>query len=151
MRNLLYRSENETLILDSLVCSLNEIGHMSFLRSERILNKYLTSNNIALSEYYDILKARLQKVSYLVAHNKNLAAPTNADTVIMDNYKHDIYVDEGTPFMKVHKMIANLTELIKLEVMASMEVLFDIFGKSDPLFVSERMEKVYRRLFCARK
>lgn len=33
LRNLSYRSEMETLMIDSLVFSLNEIGHMSFLRS----------------------------------------------------------------------------------------------------------------------
>lgn len=52
MRNLSFRSETETLILDSLTCSLNEIGHMSFLRSERILNTFLSENCIQSSPFF---------------------------------------------------------------------------------------------------
>lgn len=109
MRNLAFRSETETLILDSLVCSLNEIGHMSFLRSERILNTLLTENHIQSSPFFELFKANLMKLSYGVVHNKALATSTNADTVIMNEYEHDIYVDEGTPLMKMHKMLTSLT------------------------------------------
>lgn len=92
---------------------------MSFLRSERVLNPYLTQNNISKSPFYELLKTRLQKISYYVVHNKALSAPTNADTVIMDDYKHDIYYDEGTPMIKADKMLQNLTEMIKLEFLVS--------------------------------
>ena len=32
----------------------------------------------------------------------------------MDNYQHDIYVDEGTPMTKVTTIIANITQLLQL-------------------------------------
>ena len=32
----------------------------------------------------------------------------------MDNYKHDIFVDEGTPIAKVTAMISNITQLLQL-------------------------------------
>jgi len=50
---------------------------------------------------------KLKKVSVLVGNNKKLATPTNADTVILDNYSHDIFVDEASPLKKVMKMIWN--------------------------------------------
>lgn len=51
---------------------------------------------------------KLKKVSLLVVHNKKLATPTNADTVILDNYAYDIFVDEASPLTKVNQMISNL-------------------------------------------
>ena len=42
--NLDLSADNEVLKGDFLVCSLNEIGAMAFLRSERILNIYLGKN-----------------------------------------------------------------------------------------------------------
>ena len=69
-----------------------------------------------------------------MVHNKALSAPTNADTVIMDNYRHDIYFDEGTPMLKVSKMIKNLNEMIALEFMVSVEVLMDVYSKAKRLF-----------------
>ena len=62
------------------------MGHMSFLRTERILNQHLTSNDIKKKGYYPLLMSRLKKVSLLVGKNKLIAAPTNADTILMDNY-----------------------------------------------------------------
>lgn len=151
MRNLSFRSETETLILDSLICSLNEIGHMSFLRSERILNSFLSENHIKDSPFFELFKAKLMKVSYDVVHNKALATSTNSDTVIMNEYKHDIYVDEGTPFIKMHKMLASLTKLMELEIMEATEVLSDVYGKEKRLFGCEAMEKVYRRVLSGRE
>lgn len=150
MRNLAFRSETETLILDSLVCSLNEIGHMSFLRSERILNTLLTENHIQSSPFFELFKANLMKLSYGVVHNKALATSTNADTVIMNEYEHDIYVDEGTPLMKMHKMLTSLTQLMELEIMEAAEVLSDVYGKEKRLFGCEEMENVYRRVLSER-
>ena len=37
--------------------------------------------------------ARLKKSAILVGKNKSISAPTNIETIIMDNYQHDIYVD----------------------------------------------------------
>lgn len=39
-------ADSEVLKGDFLVCSLNEIGSMSFLRAERILNIYLGKNEV---------------------------------------------------------------------------------------------------------
>ena len=39
-------ADTEVLKGDFLVCSLNEIGSMAFLRSERILNIYLGKNEL---------------------------------------------------------------------------------------------------------
>jgi len=51
---------------------------MSFLRTERILNQYLTNNDISKKQYYELLMVRLKKVSLYVGKNKLIAAPTNA-------------------------------------------------------------------------
>jgi histidine ammonia-lyase len=132
-------------MLDSLVCALNEMGHMSFLRAERILNKHLTSNRLAANkEHYELLMISLKKVSTLVAQNKLLAVPTNAETVIMDNYQHDIFVDEGSPICKLTRMLANLREIMKVEVFAATDVLHDFYGSLPRIFASEEMEGVYR-------
>lgn len=45
-RNLLRQSSTETLMMDSLICSINEIGHMSFLRAERMINVHLRGTKI---------------------------------------------------------------------------------------------------------
>ena len=50
---------------------------MSFLRTERILNQFLTKNDIGKKDYYELLMARLKKVSLFVGKNKLIAAPTN--------------------------------------------------------------------------
>jgi hypothetical protein len=55
-----------------------------------------------------LLLARLKKVSYLVAKNKLLAIPTGCDTIIMQNFSHDVFVDEGTPFSKVKQIVSNI-------------------------------------------
>ena len=39
-------SDSGVLKGDFLICSMNEIGSMSFLRSERILNEYLGKNDL---------------------------------------------------------------------------------------------------------
>ena len=38
VRNLAVRSERESMMLARVVCALNEMGHASFLRCERMLN-----------------------------------------------------------------------------------------------------------------
>ena len=81
---------------------------MSFLRAERMLNKYLAKNGLSESPVYDLLMTKLKKVSLLVSHNRKLASPTNADTVILDNYAHDVFVDEFSPSKKTTQMISNL-------------------------------------------
>jgi fructose-1,6-bisphosphatase len=118
---------------------------MSFLRCERILNPHLTHNNVSQSPLFDIFRAALAKASHHVVRGKLLSAPSNADTVIMDNYRHDIYVDEGIIMGRLEKMLVGLTELMTLEVVESIEVLGDIYGKGR-LFKCDRMENMYRAL-----
>lgn len=74
---------------------------MSFLRCERILNPHLTHNNISQSPLFETFRVALAKASYHVVSGKLLAAPTNADTVIMDNYSHDIYFNDGATLVKL--------------------------------------------------
>jgi hypothetical protein len=78
---------------------------MSFLRAERILNKHLGKNTIELNEHYEYLMANLKKVSYLVSENKLLAIPSNADTILMNNYIHDVYISEGNAFKRLITMM----------------------------------------------
>jgi len=70
-----------------------------------MLNLYLGGPKISNSENYDYLKIMNKKVSYLLNENKLLAAPTNTDTILMDNYKHDIFTFDGLLFRKANKMI----------------------------------------------
>lgn len=58
-----------------------------------MLNRFLTKNKIENSESYSLMLTKLKKVSVLVSLNRKMMGPTNADTVIMDNYAHDIFVD----------------------------------------------------------
>lgn len=44
--NVDFSGDREVLKGDFLVCSLNEIGSMAYLRSERILNIYLGKNEV---------------------------------------------------------------------------------------------------------
>ena len=89
---------------------------------------------------------RLKKVSQLVARNKLTAAPTNADTIIMDNHSHDIFVDEGTPYNKTMTMIDNVAEIMRLELFVASSVLTDTY-KVGELFADSRIQKVYLPLF----
>lgn len=118
---------------------------MSFLRSERILNPHLTHNNISQSPLFDIFRVALAKVSHHVVKGKLLSAPSSADTVIMDNYRHDIYVNEGIIMGRLEKMLVGLTELMTLEVMESITVLDDVYGKGR-VFKCEKMEDMHRAL-----
>ena len=95
--------------------------------------------------------ARLKKVSLFVAKNKLIAAPTNAETVIMDNYQHDIFVDETTPINKVNQMINNITQLLQLEQFCSSSVLSDTYPDAEPLFADKEMDQVYRPLHNSHK
>ena len=88
---------------------------------------------------------KMRQISLLVGRSKYLTAPTNAETVIMDNYAHDIYVDEAAPLFKANKMLKNLRSIMKLELLTSTDVLSDIYGSSCPprVFVNEDMQSVY--------
>lgn len=136
MVNLLYRSQSDILLLDSVACGLNQIGHMSFLRTERMLNRFLTKNKIENSESYSLMLTKLKKVSVLVSLNRKMMGPTNADTVIMDNYSHDIFVDQGSPYTKIRELIDNLNELLKLELSVAIEVLHGLYGEK-AIFVNQ--------------
>ena len=49
--------------------------------------------------------ANLKKVSYLVSENKLSAFPSNADTILMNNYIHDVYISEGNSFKRLNTMM----------------------------------------------
>ena len=57
---------------------------------------------------------RLKQLSLLVPRNKLLACPTSADTVIMDNYQHDIFTDPASLLIKADTMIGNIGQLMGL-------------------------------------
>jgi len=46
IRNMLMESDTFSLKLDFAICCLQEMGAMSFLRAERLLNSYLGKNNL---------------------------------------------------------------------------------------------------------
>lgn len=132
-------------MLDRLILALNEIGHMSFLRSERKINPHLCHNNISKSPFIDLIRMALVKASHHVVNGKLLSGPTNADTVIMENYRHDIYFNDGVILGRLNKTINGLTELMGIEAIESIEIIEDMFGKGR-LFKNDQMEKVYREL-----
>jgi histidine ammonia-lyase len=108
------------MLLDELIMGLNELGHMSFLRSERMLNRHLGKNNISKNHHFEYLHILLKKYSYFVAENKVLAIPGSIDTVLMQDYKHDLYVHEGTAHARLTALLKNLKYLCKLELMAAL-------------------------------
>ena len=122
------------------------MGHMSFLRTERILNRFLTANDIEKKGYCPLLMTKLKKNALLVGKNKLIAAPTNADTILMDNYQHDIYVDTATPLNKVNSIINNVTEIMKLEMFCASSVLADTYPGAPQLFANSQMETPYKKL-----
>ena len=73
-----------------------------------MLNKFLTKNNISSSTFYPLMSAKLKKLSTIVGNNKRQCNPTNAETVILDNYAHDIFADEASPLKKITIMIQNI-------------------------------------------
>ncbi len=54
------------------------------------------------------MSAKLKKLSTIVGINKRQCNPTNAETVILENYAHDIFVDEASPLKKITTMIDNI-------------------------------------------
>jgi histidine ammonia-lyase len=146
VRNLALRAESETMLLDQLILSFNEIGHMSFLRAERILNLHLGKNNIRSSPHFEYLRAQLRKASYLVPENKLLSSPSSADTILLQDYRHDIYVHEGSAHVRFTAMLANLRRILRVELMAALEVIFDMYAKEDSLFLNREMEEAYLQL-----
>jgi len=48
----------------------------------------------------------------------------------MDNYSHDIFYDDGLHFWKALKMTQNLQKILKIEVMTSIEVIYDLYSKN---------------------
>jgi histidine ammonia-lyase len=95
--NMLLRSDGLTLKLDFLICSLNEIGSMSHLRSERILNKYLGKNNVTRESCgsYEAMSVLMQKTIHLISNNRLICAPSNADTMNIENYQMDIFFTQS--------------------------------------------------------
>lgn len=73
-----------------------------------MLNKFLTKNNISSSPFYPLMNAKLKKLSTIVANNKRQCNPTNAETVILDNYTHDVFVDEASSLKKITTINDNI-------------------------------------------
>ena len=113
-----------------------------------MLNKFLTKNKVEGSPFYSLMLARMKKVSVLVSRNRKMMGSSNADTVIMDNYAHDIFVDEGSPYAKMTNLIANLKELMGLELLVAAEVLQGLYGEGE-IFVNQEMRELY--IFLVKK
>lgn len=139
VRNLALRANSEVLQLDNLVLSINEIGHMSFLRAERMQNKKLGRNELQKSGKLGSLRAGLQRSNYKVSEDKLLTLPTNSDTVLMDDYKQDVFSHEGLLFRKLSKMVENTRSILEVELRTSKEVLQGLYGEK-PIFVNAEME-----------
>jgi histidine ammonia-lyase len=101
---------------------------MSFLRAERMLNLHTRGSKIKNNENYDYLTIVNKKVSYLLNENKLLASPTNTDTILMDNFRHDIFTFDGLLFRKASKMIENVKSILQMEVQTSLEVLGTMYA-----------------------
>jgi len=54
------------------------------------------------------MNAKLKKLSTIVANNKRQCNPTNAETVILDNYTHDVFVDEASSLKKITTINDNI-------------------------------------------
>ena len=54
----------------------------------------------------------------------------------MDNYAHDIFVNEGLPFIKMSKMLSNLKEIAQLEASAAVEILEEVYKQPTHLFLN---------------
>ena len=74
-----------------------------------------------------------------MGENKLLGIPSSTDTILMQEYQHDVYVHEGTAHTRLTTILLNLKYLFKLEVMAALEVIFSIYAKEDSLFLSQEM------------
>jgi histidine ammonia-lyase len=116
---------------------------MSFLRSERLLNKYLNKSDIANNQHFSYLMILLKKNSYLVCENKQLAISSSADTILLNNYTHDVYANEGSSYKRLLALLQNTKRIVKLELMAALEVIFGMYGKKGSLFANDSMEKTY--------
>lgn len=94
-----------------LICALNEIGSMAFMRTERMLNFYLGKNNFQKSnpEDYNLLVGWIGKVSYFVPRNRLIASPSNADTMNHHNFEQDIYHNDGANYSKFGVMMSGLS------------------------------------------
>jgi len=65
--------------------------------------------------HYHFLMQKLHQISYLVVENKLLACPSSADTIMLDNYLHDIFRNEGSMLSKLTLMLNNLRTMLTLE------------------------------------
>jgi histidine ammonia-lyase len=108
---------------------------MSFLRAERMQNKQLGRNELQKSGKLGSLRAGLQRSSYKVSEDKLFTLPTNSDTVLMDDYKQDVFSHEGLVFRKLSKMMENTRSILELELRTSKEVIQGLYGEK-PIFVS---------------
>ena len=96
---MLQESDTFSLKLDYVILSLQEIGAMSFLRSERILNSYLGKNKIdQRSPAYISLNTMMKSAINLTSRNKVLSEMGNFDTMNISNYKEDVYFSQGYYF-----------------------------------------------------
>jgi histidine ammonia-lyase len=109
-----------------------------------MLNRYLGKNNITNNPHFEYLRILLKKYSYLVGENKILSIPSAIDTVLMHDYKHDLYVHEGTAHVRLTALFKNLKYLFKLELMTALEVIDDMYvDENHSLFLNQEIESVF--------
>lgn len=126
--NLLQDSDTFSLKLDYVILSMQEIGAMSFLRSERILNSYLGKNKIdQTSPEYISLKALMRSCIKLASRNKILSEMGNFDTMNINNYNEDIFFSSGAYFLKCEELIKNLYNIMTLEILSSIQALRSLY------------------------
>lgn len=106
--NLLLESDTFALKMDYLICCLQEIGAMSFLRTERILNEYLGKNKLKDRPEYRSLLSMLTSALKCTSQNKILSEMTNFDTCNIDSYDKDIFYNSGLFYGKLKALFENL-------------------------------------------
>ncbi len=131
--NMDLRSEQEIQNIDYLLCALVEIGAMSYLRSERILNSYLGKNHLfdCSNPRRFSLMSLLQKGILKASENKTLTYPTNFDTMNIGNYYKDVYYNDQRPLERMIKIFDNLYFLMNLEVYSAVTALKEFQGEKN--------------------
>lgn len=145
IRNLLSQSDSFTLKIDFVICCLQEMGAMSFLRAERILNSYLGKNKLTKREVYPTLYSLMQSTLQRTSKNKLLSEMTNFDSCNIDSYQKDIFYNPGAVFSKIEELFSNLYGVMTLEILSSLEGLRDLLSGNlnDLKFVNKEMNEEF--------
>lgn len=117
--SILGESDTFSLKMDYLICSLQEIGALSFLKSERILNSYLGKNKLKTHPHYQSLLSMLTTCLSFTSKNKILSEMTNFDTCNIDNYQRDIFYNPGSFYNKITELTNNLYVIMTVEILSS--------------------------------